>query len=82
MNPLERDTSPAQLEEYYRLLRQLTPAQRLHVASEASRRLRTLAEAGIRMRHPELSEHGVRVALVRLRYGDEVARRLFPTPWS
>lgn len=36
------------------------------------------ALAGIRERHPDYDEESVRIALFRLRYGDELARLVFP----
>ena len=76
MHPLRQDTSPAQLAEYYRLLRELTPAQRLRAGSAATRRMRLFAEAGIRHRHPGADEETVRRELIELLYGPEVAHRL------
>ena len=76
MNPLDQDTSPEQKRRYYELLRHLTPAQRLHAMSAATRRMRMMAEAGIRRRHPGASDKQVRFELVRLLYGEEAARRL------
>ena len=76
MTSLEQDTAPAQLAEYFRLLRQLTPAERLRAVSAATRRMRMMAEAGIRARAPGASEQAVRRELVRLLYGDDVLARL------
>lgn len=49
--------------------------------SEAMFRLnelaRELAVAGIRARHPQYDEEQVRMALVRLKHGDALARRVF-----
>ncbi len=76
MHPLAQDTAPAQLAEYYRLLREQTPEERLRAASVATRGLRALAEAGIRARNPTADDETVRWELVRLLYGDEVVERL------
>ena len=80
VNPLEQDTPPGQLAEYYRLLRQLTPAQRLRAMGAASRRMRMMAEAGIRLRQPDASEDLIRTELIRLLYGPEAVRRLEGRP--
>lgn len=49
--------------------------------SEAMFRLnelaRELAIAGIRARHPHYDEEQVRMALVRLKHGDEIAHEVF-----
>ncbi|MHB8873720.1 MAG: hypothetical protein ACYC8T_08540 [Myxococcaceae bacterium] len=76
MIPLEQDTSPSQLEEYYRLLRKLTPAQRLRAASAATRRVRTMAEAGVRLRNPGATDRTVRIEVARLMYGSDTVARL------
>ncbi len=76
VNPLAQDTSPAQLAKYYGLLRQLTPAQRLKCIVAATRRVRMMAEGGIRLRNPTATDAWVRGELVRVLYGDEAFRRL------
>jgi hypothetical protein len=76
MNPLQQDTSSGQTARYFQLLRALTPAQRLRIVSATTRRMRSLAVAGIRLRQPGLSEVEVKGALVELLYGAEVRARL------
>ena len=78
MDAILKDTPLANQIEYFRLLRALTPGERLRVASAATRRMRSMAEAGIRRRHPDADAVRVREELVRLLYGAEVAKRLFP----
>lgn len=75
---IEQDTDPRQLDEYFRLLRELTPAQRMRVLNAATRRMRMMAEAGIRLREPGASDAKVRLELLRLLYGEEALRRLAP----
>ncbi len=76
MNPLQQDTSSAQLEIYYRLLRSLTPAQRMRIVSAATRRMRSMAEAGIRLRHPGATDAEVRSELIELLYGRAARERI------
>jgi hypothetical protein len=76
VSSLAQDTSPAQVAEYYRLLRALTPAQRLRAMGAATRRMRMMAVAGIRLRAPSATDEQVRVELARLLYGTDVANRL------
>lgn len=76
MNPVALDTAPCQLERYYELLRRLTPAERLRIASAATRRMRAVAEAGIRARYPRASQAEVRAELIELLYGPEARARL------
>ncbi len=73
---LSADTSPAQEERYFELLRRLTPAQRMKIVSAATRQMRHMAEAGIRVRFPNATEAQVREALIELLYGVEARQRL------
>lgn len=76
MSLIEQDTDPRQLAEYYRLLRNLTPAQRMKAVNAATRRMRAMAEAGIHLREPGATDRRVRAELVRLLYGDQAVERL------
>jgi hypothetical protein len=76
VNPLRQDTSPEQIERYFRLLRDMTPAQRLRASAAATRRMRLFAEAGVRKRHPGADEATVRREMIRLLYGHDAVHRL------
>jgi hypothetical protein len=76
MNSLLQDTTPQQVATYYRLLRALSPAQRMRIVGATTSRMRTMAEAGIRRRHPGASEAELRDEFVELLYGREVRARL------
>jgi hypothetical protein len=76
MHPLTADTAPEQLARYFELLRRLEPAARLRIVSATSRRVRQLAEAGVRARLGDATEAEVRDALVELLYGPEARQRL------
>ena len=80
VHPLDQDTSAEQQGEYFRLLRALTPRGRLLVASAATRRMRMMAIAGVKLRNPGATDSQLRAALVTLLYGPEVARRLAASP--
>lgn len=71
------DTSPAEVERYHAHLRALPPHERLRIALGLSAAVRSLAEAGIRQRHPRADEEEVRVRLVARLHGREAALRLF-----
>ena len=71
------DTSPEADARYHELLRRLSPERRLEAAIRLSSAVRELAVAGIRARHPEASEHELRVRLTVRLYGRSQARRLF-----
>lgn len=49
------------------------------VAFRLTELARKNAAAGIRERHPGYDEERVRIAFFRLRFGDELAREVFPT---
>jgi hypothetical protein len=51
----------------------MSPEERLRIAATMSDDVRSLAEAGIRSRHPELSDDEVRSALVALLLGQDLA---------
>lgn len=57
-------------------IRRMTAGQRLQAALEMSEAVRDLAEAGIRHRHPELTDEQVRLALVEIMLGAELAARV------
>ncbi len=75
MNAMQ-DTSPAQLERYYELLRSLSPEERGRIMGGLCRGARKLAEEGIRQAHPDASSEEQREQLTVRLYGATVARRL------
>jgi hypothetical protein len=58
--------------------RRLSPAERLHLANEASRAATAMALAGIRHRYPNASERECFLRLAAIRLGVDTARRLYP----
>ena len=78
LGTLQRDTSPEMETRYQERLGQLTGVERLEVAVQLSSGVRSLAEAGLRHRHPGASEEELRCRLVVLLYGRDLAARLFP----
>jgi hypothetical protein len=60
------------------VLRAMTPAQRVDRAVELCRLVDELAAAGVRARHPDYDHDQVRMALHRLRLGDELTRAAWP----
>ena len=52
MDPLAQDTSPSQIEEYQRRLRELGSLGRIRAMNEASTLMRQVALAGIKARYP------------------------------
>ena len=72
-----RDTKARADERYHELLRAREPHERLAAAMGLSRAVRSLAEAGIRERHPQADAREVRVRLTVRLYGRAAAARLF-----
>ena len=56
--------------------RAMTPAQRVEIAFQLSDDMREVTLGGIRTRHPELDDRGVRHEFLRLLYGSELAAEL------
>jgi hypothetical protein len=74
---VDQDTSQRQRERYLELRRSQTPAERLRTAAALSSAVRTLAEAGLRERHPGASPEEIRIRLTVRLYGRATAVRLF-----
>jgi hypothetical protein len=72
------DTHPHAHKVQLEVYRRLSPERKVEIAAALSEAVRELATEGIRQRHPEYDEQGVRRALIALLYGGEVARRLWP----
>ncbi len=75
---ISADTSPeadaAQIEAY----RRMGGTGRAQVMFRLCEMARGAAEAGIRGRHPGYDDEQVRLALARLRYGDDLVRCTWP----
>lgn len=71
------DTSQAADARYHELLRALSPERRLDAAMRLCRATRSLAEQGVRNRHPDAGDDEVRVRLTVRLYGRAATIRLF-----
>lgn len=74
---MEQDTSDAQIAHYHRLLRAMTPRQRVAATVALCSAVRTAALAGLRHRHPGAREDELRVRLMVRLYGRTDAERVF-----
>ena len=63
------DTSPEAAAIQQEIFRRMTPEQRIKLALDMSESIRNVARAGLRYRHPELSEEELSRELMRLMYG-------------
>ena len=73
-----RDTDPGAYDLQIHLYRRMGGIGRTAVMYRLTDMARRIAAAGIRERHPDYDEERVRMALFRLRFGDELTRRVFP----
>jgi hypothetical protein len=75
------EARPGAPEPYEERIRALPPHERIRIAVALSMAVRELAEAGIRLRHPNADDAEVRVRLAVRLYGREaVSRVLGPLP--
>jgi len=72
MRPL--DTHPDAYEVQLRVFRSMSPERRGEIIAEMSDLTRALCRTGIRRRHPEYSDADVAQELLRLLYGEAIAR--------
>jgi hypothetical protein len=72
------DTSARAHEAQLAAYRRMGAAGRTEVVFRLNELARQAAEAGIRSRHPGYSDAQVRLALARLRLGDELTRAVWP----
>jgi len=70
-----RDTKPSAAELQDDIHRRFSPAERLRMAIEMSEFARSLSRAGLRDRHPELSESELDAEMLNLMYGFRATRK-------
>ena len=75
---LPADTTPDADRVYFEALRRLGPTGRLRLTFQLHDRLRALARAGVKYRHPDYSEEEVRLAVARLMLGRVLFERVYP----
>ena len=71
------DTSAAAWEIQTRLLRSMTPAQRLEIAQGMTRATQELAFAELRRRHPDAGDDDLWLQLAARRLGVDTIRRVY-----
>lgn len=75
-DPIPDDTTREAAREQFARLREMGTQGRARMTFELNDMMRSLAERGIRKRHPEYDDESVRRALIRLTAGEETFRRL------
>jgi hypothetical protein len=56
----------------------MTMETRLRLALDMIESAQSLAESGVRWRHPEYSDRQVRLATIRMRLGEDLFRKAYP----
>jgi hypothetical protein len=72
------DTTPEAALVQDEIFRRMPPSRRLKIALRLGESLLKVTAAGVRSRHPEYTEDEVRLAVIRLRLGDELFRQVYP----
>lgn len=71
------DTTPKARLQYEESLRRKTPEERLRMAQELTLAVQRISCAGMRERHPELSDDDIWLKLAILRLGEDVVRKVY-----
>lgn len=71
------DTAPKARLQYEESLRRKTPEERLRMAQELTLAVQRISFAGMRERHPELSDDDIWLKLAILRLGEDVVRKVY-----
>lgn len=77
MNPIPVDTSIEVARKQLEILRRLNAETRVKMSFEMSDNLRSIVEAGVRLRHPEYDEKQINRQVVRLMIGERLFREIF-----
>lgn len=72
------DTSPQVWRRQMAAIARRSPAERLEEWAQLNRGVERMAEQAVRRRHPGYDDRQVFLALVRRRYGDELALEVWP----
>lgn len=77
-NPLALDTSTEIEERQIEAWRRMTPDEKAAIVTGLTQAVIDLARAGIRQRHPGISERAERRLLAEVMHGPELVQRLYP----
>jgi hypothetical protein len=78
MNPIPADTTIEAAKKQFEILRRLDAETRLKMAFELSDNLRSIVEAGVRLRHPEYDEQQINRQVIRLIIGEALFKQIYP----
>ncbi len=77
MNGIPADTTIDAARKQFEILRRLDAETRLKMVFEMSDYLRSIVEAGVRLRHPEYDEKQINRQVTRLMIGERLFREIF-----
>ena len=76
MNAIPLDTTIETAKKQYDILRKLGPEARLKMAFELSDDLRSIVEAGVRLRHIDYNEQEIEQEVFRLMIGETLFKQM------
>lgn len=78
MNPIPADTTIEAARKQFEILRRLDAETRLKMAFELSDNLRSIVEAGVRLRHGDWDEQKINRQVVYLMIGETLFKQIYP----
>jgi hypothetical protein len=75
---IPRDTTPEAFQVQIEVLRRLGVEGRARMTFQLCDQLRCITAAGVRSRHPDYTDEKVRFAVIRLRLGAALFRKVYP----
>ena len=78
MDAIPADTTIEAARKQFEILRRLDAETRLKMAFELSDNLRSIVEAGVRLRHPQYDEQQINRQVIRLMIGEALFKQIYP----
>ena len=78
MNGIPADTTLDAARKQFEILRKLDTSKRAEMMFQLSDYLRSIVEAGTKLRHPEYDEQKVHREVLRLMVGEALFRQIYP----
>jgi hypothetical protein len=77
MDAIPSDTTIEAARKQFEILRRLDAETRLKMAFELSDNLRSIVEAGVRLRHPRYDEQQINRQVIRLMIGEVLFKQIY-----
>ncbi len=78
MNAIPADTTVDAARKQFEILRRLGAQTRVKMAFELSDNLRSIVEAGVRLRHGDYDEQKIKQQVLRLMIGETLFKQIHP----